>query len=99
VETVRYSSKNPSDDPSLSANEIPELATFDPKNLLEAVLENQDDGVKITIYYNKVALKTLVDDSNERITEGVGVGLKFKNNGVNLLIGGKFTDLKVVQAE
>jgi hypothetical protein len=96
-EQILYASKNPADDPGRTENEFPELASLGPNNLLEVRLENLKEGVKITVSYNSVALKTLIDDSPDRITEGSGVGLKFRNSGVNQLIGGRFTDLKVVQ--
>jgi hypothetical protein len=95
---ILYASKNPQDTPALVENEIPEFANYKSENLLEVCLENQENAVKITVFYNGVALKTLLDDSPDRITEGSGVGLKFRNNGVDKLIGGRFSDLKVVQA-
>jgi hypothetical protein len=99
VDQMLYASKNPADDPDRTENEIPELATYQPNNLLEVRLENMSEGVKISVSYNGLALKTLVDDSPDRITEGSGVGLKFRNNGVNQLIGGRFSDLKVIQLD
>jgi hypothetical protein len=94
---ILFSSNDSNSDSSLTPNEMPELANFRPDNLLEVKLENLQQGVKITVFYNETPLKTLIDESPSRVTTGTGLGLKVLNNGVDRIVGGRFAVLKVVR--
>jgi hypothetical protein len=109
-EKALFTSKCPATHPEETANEFPQLLSDDPANVLAVRLENVKEGVKLSVYFNDELLKTIIDDSPERITEGNGVGMRYLNHvgeykdayGNDLkheILGGQFTNLKVVQAK
>jgi hypothetical protein len=103
-----YTSKCPANNPQEPVNEFPQLASDSPENVLAVRLENVDEGVKISVYFNGDLLKTVLDDSPEKISEGSGVGISYINHlgeykdatGNDVkgeVFGGQFTNLRVVQ--
>jgi hypothetical protein len=108
-EKVLFQSKCPANNPEETVNEFPQLLSDNPSNVLAVRLENVTEGVKISVYFNDELLKTIIDDSPDRIAEGSGVGIQYENHvgeyrdsaGKDVkseIFGGQFSNLKVVQA-